>query len=268
MSDFATYADSYEHFALKRQDGILEVTFHTNDGPMIWTAKVRSEFPRVMADIATDFENLVVIMTGAGNAFMSNFIPFEPPSDSAPQEQKYSRPGIPLESRSPTDFYEGERLLRTLLDIEVPVIAAINGPVELHAPIPLLSDVVLAAETASFRDSIHIPNGVVPGDGVHVVWPELIGLNRARYFLLTDQTLSAEEAHQLGLVNEILPHDQLLSRAWEIASELARLPVMTLRYTRVLLTQGIRRRLSDELQLGLAFERLAMTAGRGHRLDR
>ena len=77
-----------------------------------------------------------------------------------------------------------------LLNIEVPVISAINGPAWRHGEIPLLSDIVLAADTAAFQDSAHFPNGLVPGDGMHIVMPLLLGMNRGRYFLLTGQTLS------------------------------------------------------------------------------
>ena len=105
-----------------------------------------------------------------------------------------------------------------LLNIEVPVISAINGPAWRHGEIPLLSDIVLAADTAAFQDlRAFLPNGLVPGDGMHIVMPLLLGMNRGRYFLLTGQTLSAQEAKDLGLVAEVLPPDKVLARAWEHA---------------------------------------------------
>jgi enoyl-CoA hydratase/carnithine racemase len=139
----------------------------------------------------------------------------------------------------------------------VPVIGAINGPALIHAEIPLLSDIVLAAEHVEFADIAHVPAGLVPGDGVHTVWPMLLGPNRGRYFLLTGQRIGAREALQLGVVGEVLPADQLLPRARELARQLAgNLPAM-LRHTRALLTRQIRRRLRDELELGLALESFA-----------
>src|ERR1700729_1709504 len=102
-------------------------------------------------------------------------------------------------------YLEGKRLLDNLLNIDVPVIGAVNGPARIHAELAVLSDIVLAAETAVFQDAAHMPNGVVPGDGVHVVWPLLLGPNRGRYFLLTGQRLSADEAQAAGVVSEVLP---------------------------------------------------------------
>ena len=71
------------------------------------------------------------------------------------------------------------------LNIEVPVISAVNGPAWRHSELPLLADIVLAADTAQFQDSAHFTGGLVPGDGMHIVYPLLLGVNRARYFLLT-----------------------------------------------------------------------------------
>ena len=58
----------------------------------------------------------------------------------------------------------------------------------------LLCDIVLASDDAVFQDAPHYPEGLVPGDGVHVLWPLLLGMNRGRYFLLTGEKLSAKQA--------------------------------------------------------------------------
>ena len=145
-----------------------------------------------------------------------------------------------------------------LLDIEVPIISAVNGPAWRHSEIPLLCDIVLAADTAQFQDSAHFASDVVPGDGMHIVYPLLLGMNRGRYFLLTGQTLDARKALELGLVAEVLPPDKLLARAWELAEDLARRPILLLRYTRLLLTQALRRHMHDLLGYGLGMEMLAL----------
>jgi enoyl-CoA hydratase/carnithine racemase len=116
---------------------------------------------------------------------------------------------------------------------------------------------VLAAEHASFADIAHFSNGVVPGDGVHVVWPELLGPNRGRHFLLSGESISATEAHRLGVVAEVLPPARLLPRAWELAASLAQKPTRTLHYTRIALTQHWRRRMHDDLGYGFMLEMAA-----------
>lgn len=136
------------------------------------------------------------------------------------------------------------------------MISAINGPALRHSELPLLCDIVLAAEEASFQDSGHFISGLIPGDGMHVIYPMLLGLNRGRYFLLTGQTIEAREAKELGLVSEVLPRQDLLPRAWELAEQLTKQSPLVLRYTRVLLTQYIKRQMHDLLGYGLALEGL------------
>jgi enoyl-CoA hydratase/carnithine racemase len=140
----------------------------------------------------------------------------------------------------------------------VPIISAINGPAWRHSEIPLLCDIVLAADTAQFQDSAHFISDVVPGDGMHIVYPLLLGINRGRYFLLTGQTLDAAEANRLGLVAEVLPTEKLLERAWELAQGLTQRPTLLLRYTRLLFTEYLRRQMHELLGYGLAMESLAL----------
>jgi enoyl-CoA hydratase/carnithine racemase len=148
-------------------------------------------------------------------------------------------------------------MLSSFLDIEVPVIAAVNGPALSHSELPLLADVVLAAETASFQDATHFVAGIPPGDGMHIVWTSLLGLNRGRYFLLTGERLAAQQALALGVVGEVLAPDVLLDRAWELARTWAALPRMTLLGTRAIVTHEWRRRFAAELHSGLTHEALA-----------
>jgi enoyl-CoA hydratase/carnithine racemase len=153
---------------------------------------------------------------------------------------------------------EGKDLVMNMLDIEVPIIAVVNGPAYVHAQLPVLADVVLAAEHAEFADLAHFVHGVVPGDSAQVVWPMLLGPNRGRHFLLTGQRIGAREALALGVVAEVLPSDALLPRAWALAREWAAKPLQTLRYTRIALTQPIKRRMLDELGYGMAMEGLSI----------
>ncbi len=123
---------------------------------------------------------------------------------------------------------------------------------------PLMCDIVLASEEAAFQDSAHFRGGMVPGDGVNVVFAMLMGLNRARYFLLTAQVISAKQALEYGLVNEVLPREKLMPRAWELARQILQQPVIVRRYTRVILSEYLRRPMSDLLGYGLALEGLGI----------
>ena len=245
MAALEEYANKYETIRMERRDGILQITFHTQGGSLIWGEPAHREFGYAFADIGSDPENKVVIMTGTGDDFCAAL------GGGARSTRRTA-------GAWDKTYWEAKRLLANLLDIEVPMISAVNGQALIHTEIALLCDIVLAEENAVFQDAPHFPGGLVPGDGVHVVWPFLLGWNRGRYFLLTGQKLSAREAQDLGVVNEVMPKDKMLPRAWELAEQIAQQPPLVLRYTRVVLVQHLKRLLQDDLGYGLALEGLAL----------
>src|SRR5438105_5715027 len=233
MSTLVEYANKYQPLRFQRRDGILQMTLHTGGQSLRWGFLPHGELPEAFHDVGADRDNRVVILTGTGAEFSG---PRATPGTS-------SFPSRPPADRIDRIHWEGRHLLMRLLEIEVPVISAINGPAWRHSEIPLLADIVLAADTAQFQDSAHFASDVVPGAGMPIVMPLLLGLNRGRYYLLTGQTLDAQQAHQFGLIAEILPPDRLLARAWELAEGLAQKPILALRYTRLLLTEYLRRQM-------------------------
>lgn len=101
----------------------------------------------------------------------------------------------------------------------------------------------------------------MPGDGIQVIWPLLLGPNRGRYFLLTGQKIGAIEALSLGVVGEVLTAEALLPRAHELASELATRNPVLLRNTRHVLTRPLKRALAHDLHTGLSLEAVASLSG-------
>ncbi len=243
ITKFEEYAEKYDCVRMERTDGIIVLTLHTNGGPLESGPVMHGELPAAFADVSNDLENRCVIMTGAGDAMWPG------------KNQKTSSAG------TAEGWYkvlkEGSRLLLNFLDIDVPVIAAINGPWSRHSELGVLSDIVLATPNTVFQDAPHFWNGLVPGDGVAPSWLHALGPNRGRYFLLTGQQIDARQAYDYGIVNEIIPPDELLDRAWEIAREIAKRSPLTIRYTKQVLVADLRRRLNDEVRQTLALEAAA-----------
>jgi enoyl-CoA hydratase/carnithine racemase len=239
---FDQYSQAYQHVRMRREDGIIELTLHSDGESLVWGDGPHTELGFAFADVGSDPDNRVVILTGAGERFISGL--------------DRSWVGPMTDAKWAKIYACGRRLLVNLLDIEVPVIGAVNGPARIHAELALLSDIVIASDQADFQDAPHFRKGTVPGDGVHLIWPALLGPNRGRYFLLTGQRLSAAEAQNLGVVNEVVAPADVLPRAWELARLLGEQPDATLRYTRAAITQQLKQLLVEGLSSGLALEGL------------
>jgi enoyl-CoA hydratase/carnithine racemase len=249
MTSLADYQDKFRHIRFRREDGILEMTLHTDGGPLRWGFGPHEECEEAFLHIGRDRDNQVVIMTGTGDEFSG------PAPDPAANMKAHHM--------GPREWAElgwtARNLLTNLLAIDVPMIAAVNGPALRHAELAVMCDIVLASETAEFQDSAHFVAGLVPGDGVHVVFPLAMGLNRGRYFLLTGQRLGARKAEEFGLVNEVLAPAELMPRAWELARMVLQQPEMNRRYARLAVTEQLRRQMNELLPYGLALEGLAIT---------
>jgi enoyl-CoA hydratase/carnithine racemase len=250
MSNFDQYCRSYQFMKLERRHGILQMTLHTDGGPLRWNLDAQAEFARAFGEVGADPENRVIILTGTGDEFSG------PRLD--PERTAFFHGAKLTPSGMHSIHWNARRLVKALLDIEVPMIAVVNGPAKRHADLALMCDIVIAADDATFEDTAHFHHGgIVPGDGINVIYTMLLGLNRARYLMLTGQVLGAKEAKDLGLVSELLPRDRLLARAWELAEQLAQKPDTLLRNTRILLTHPLRKAIDEGLDYYLTLETMS-----------
>lgn len=253
------YQNRFKCVDVKRsEDGVLVVQLQNRGKSLVWGGLPHRELPELFAMIASDRENRVMVFTGSGDEFIGL-------GDGGPNP-------LALGRVSPASWeqiiHEGNRLVHQMLEIDVPIICALNGPVVAHSELAVLCDVIIAADHAYFQDAPHFPGGLVPGDSMQIVWPMLLGPNRGRYFLLTGQKIPAAEALQLGVVGEVLPAAQVLPRALELAGQLAEQNPLLLRHTRHVLTRPWKRAMADDLHLGLSLEAIASLAGRSfHQAD-
>jgi enoyl-CoA hydratase len=152
-------------------------------------------------------------------------------------------------------FMEARKIIVDLLEVQQPIIAAVNGPATgLGATLALFSDVIFAADNARIGDP-HVRVGVVAGDGGAVIWPWLVGAARAKEFLLTGDLLTAVEAERIGLINHVVPADQLMATALALAQRLATGPTQAIRGTKASVNKILRETVNLVLDTSLALER-------------
>jgi enoyl-CoA hydratase/carnithine racemase len=149
---------------------------------------------------------------------------------------------------------EGVQILENLANIRVPVIAAVEGRAHVHSEYALLADVIVAGRGATFHDLPHFLSGIIPGDGIFTTWSYRAGPGRAEAFLLNPQPLTAQTAHEWGVVAEVVPDGRALSRALELASVYLKAPEITRRNTRVHFVHPLKERIVREVGYGLSLE--------------
>jgi len=232
----------------KDTDGVAIVTLNRPEKRNAVNREMHQELENVFVDLSNDDEVRAVLLTGAGRAFCAG-------GDVEGMKTGEFRPSGPA-----TPFREVRRLIMNLLEVEQPIVAAVNGDgAGLGATIPLFCDIIIMAETARLADN-HVRMGLVAGDGGVVIWPWLVGMARAKEYLLTGQWIDGREAERIGLVNYAVPQEQVLPRAMEIARRLAQGAPLAIRWTKFSLNKILRDHVNLALDSSMFLEAATMSS--------
>ncbi len=219
----------YETLLTEKSGGVLTVTLNRPERLNAANEKMHHELEDVWTDIEREHDVRVVVLTGAGRGFCAGGDWSE---DSQPEgyDRGYVRGSVFDYIPSRGHVY---KLARTMIEFSKPVVAAVNGPaVGLGSTLALLCDVVYMGESARIGDR-HTKMGLTAGDAGTVLWPLLIGLNKAKEILMSGDLVGAEEAYRLGLANYVVADDKLLGEATAYAEKLAALPELGVRTTKI-----------------------------------
>jgi enoyl-CoA hydratase len=201
---------------------------------------MHTELSTIFADIATDSEVRVLVLTGAGQAFCAG-------GDIAWLRDLTPGALNPM-------LKEARKIVVDLLELEIPVIAAVNGPATgLGATLALFCDVVFAASEARVGDP-HVRVGLVAGDGGAVIWPWLVGPARAKELLMTGDLLDAAAAERIGLINHVVPAGDLMETVGKLAVRLANGAPAAIRGTKASINALLRDSVNLVLDASLARE--------------
>jgi enoyl-CoA hydratase/carnithine racemase len=242
---FEDYKEMFkEHFHMDlRDDGVLLVQMHTKGEPQIWSMELHRAIGQMWRTVGSDSNVELVIFAGTGDKWIMDF-----ESESwAPEETE------PEYTRYEHMFIDGRRMLIAMIqDVEVPTIGVLSGSGG-HFELAVVCDLCIMADDAVIADP-HFLYDIVPGDGIHSALLELVGTRRAAYAMYLSHKITAQQALEWGLVNEIVPRDRLLPRAYEIADFIMARHRTIRRLTSQVIKRPWKQRIVDDLDMTFGTE--------------
>lgn len=243
--EFEDYQEAFKDFFTmeRRDDGVLLVQAHTLGGPIQLSVQNHRALGQMLKVVGADPKNEILILTGSGEEFMM---------DSDPDGFELETADMPYWAYEYA-YKDGRINVSSLVnDLEIPTIGILNGP-GFHSEIVLMCDLTLAADDATIFD-LHYDIGSVPADGIHNAFQELLGVKRAAYALLTGEAISAQQALEWGMVNEVLPREQLIARAYTLADHIMTQPRTTRRLTTQIVRRPWKQRIVNDLDGGFGIQ--------------
>jgi len=232
----------FDEFKVEKDGKVAIVTINQPESLNAFTVKLHKQAEEIFHELSSEDDVNAIVLTGAGKAF------------SAGGSIKGMQQGTFM---SLDRVEEIIRLILNLLRIKQPVVAAINGhAIGLGATLALFCDIVVASKEAKIGDP-HVNVGMVAGDGGCIIWPALIGMNRAKEMLLTGKLLKAEEAKAIGLINHCVPPEEVMPKALEIARSIADGPPKAIQWTKLALNTRLKQDVNLLMPLGTALETLS-----------
>jgi enoyl-CoA hydratase len=223
---------AYQNIICEKEENIAIITFNRPDAMNALNNQTRAEFREAIATVAADDQIKVVILTGNGKAFVAG-------SDIKEFNQT-----------TPYVAHNINRLGEMVEKLEKPVIAAVNGfCLGGGNEIAMGCDIIIASDKARFGQT-EINIGIIPGGGGTQRLPRLIGVCRAKELIYTGDIIGADEAYRLGLVNRVVPPDQLMPTAKELAKKIAAKSAAALRLAKTAINRGMQ----TNLESGLKYE--------------
>lgn len=234
-----------EYFHFKRENGILEVRMHYQDGPVVWSYQMHHALAELWTVIGHDKDNEVLIFTATGDKWIALY-------DEGSFHEFDTKP---TNDRFNVQIYDTLKIVENFIhDVDIPTITAFNGP-GLHWEMGIMSDMALCTPDFVIRDDHFLmPPGHVPGDGMFMALQHLIGPKRACAIEYTGCGYDAKKCVDLGIINEVVERDKLLDRAWEIARNIMGSNRTARRMTHQLAVRPWQKLLADDYKLHVMSE--------------
>lgn len=238
------YSDYSENLRIEIDDTIMTLTL--DNPPMNCnTAGLHTALTKIWEQIHDDDGVNVVIFTGEGRAFSAG-------GDIKAMQDTVDNPDLWWKT-----FYEAKRIVFRMLECDKPIIARVNGhAMGFGATLALACDIIVAVDSAKIGDP-HVKAGLVAGDGGSLLWPQAIGLPRAKEALLLGEPILAPHAAEIGLINYAVPADELDAKVNELAGRLRHGAARAIRWTKQTMNMHVRQVAQGTMDLGMALETIS-----------
>ncbi|MDO8434594.1 MAG: enoyl-CoA hydratase-related protein [Candidatus Binatus sp.] len=247
----ATDYSDYEFLKVDVAERVATITINRPDRLNAVHNELHHELEQIWLDVRSDQDVNAIILTGAGRAFCAGGDVKGMAGGTLAGGTGKAGKG---RGRGPIAASNGRRVVENMLDVEQPIIGAINGDaIGLGATLALLCDITVVSEKARFADT-HVKVGIVAGDGGAVIWPLLIGPNRAKEFLMRGNFINGAEAGRIGMVNYAVEPEQVMPKARELAQELADGPTLAIRWSKLAVNKWLKQQANLILDASLAYE--------------
>ena len=256
---------AYQFLQVEKRDGVLLLTMHDPSNRNALGQEMAREMFQELDRFEDDPEGRVLLLTGAEPSFCSgaNVRRFDRDIQGreAASDNKPSLPWGVMEARLGNREREDRSLagqvpLR-INELQKPSIAAVNGhAMGVGMGLALACDIRIASEKAVFSEAF-VRMGLIPGDGSCWQLPRLVGLSNTFLLQYTGDRVDGNEAHRMGLVSKVVPHEELTGVAMELASRLAQGPTQALSLTKYLVHKSLETNLRESLELAHVAQELA-----------
>lgn len=218
------------------EDGVAWLTLDRPEVKNAISPDQRNRAIELLQAASADLHVRAVVLTATGDAFCTG-------ADLRARQVQAPRPDDAPERASGEIsrlIRDGaQRLVASILDCEKPVIAAVNGTAAgIGAHLAMACDLVVAAESARFIE-VFVRRGLVPDGGGAWLLPRIVGMHKAKELLMLGDAISADEAMALGLVNRVVPDDDLRTATAELAGRLAAGPTRAIALTKALVNAAV-----------------------------
>lgn len=235
----------YQHLTFAYRGRVLTVTMNRPEVKNAANVRMHNELSTVFADVARDPDCDVIVLTGAGDAFSSG-------GDIRAMQEK-----IDDHTKWVDTVNEARSLFYGMLDLDKPLIARVNGAATgLGATLAVYADIAIAAESAVIGDP-HVKVGLAAGDGGALMWPMLVGFQKAKELLFLGDNLSAQEAARIGLVTYCVPDAELDAKVDALADRLASGAKLAIGLTKRSINHTIRMLAQGTMENGFLLETLS-----------